>query len=362
MESFGFGDITEKIDVYKQFWNRTNKKKPLIGYTFKSWFPLSEYKASSAWEKKFNFLSPEMIDPDDFLEDLEGLLYKEKEIRDDIIRGACPGQFVPWLSAAAGCRLRIMPGNILPIDGNLSWTECHEAVDNIENSEWYRKYLSFVSTLNKRSGGSYPVSYGTIVGPLDLAVKLRGHEQIVMDMIDEPDKCRGLLTRLNRAFLNVSKEVLARIRPFYGGYYDAVFCLWAPGTLVRLQEDAMAVLSPDLYIDFIKPLDVMAAGEFEYSIMHLHTNSRFVLEHILAIQGLTAIQLNHEPFSVPLIEMVPYYQLIQKHKNPLVLRGDFSEQDAFTLMSALEPAGLLILNLVDDFTKLEKLRAAYGTV
>jgi uroporphyrinogen-III decarboxylase len=195
---------------------------------------------------------------------------------------------------------------------------------------------------------------------LDLAVKLRGHEQVVLDMIDEPDKCHELLDRLANIFVTVSKNVLAHIHPYHGGYYDAVFDLWAPGTLVRLQEDAMAVLSPQLYSDFIQPLDAMTAGEFDYSIMHLHTNSRFILDRILDIDNLTSIQLNHEPFSVQLKEMLPYYQLIQKHNKPLVLRGNFTEQEAHMLIGELEPEGLLILNVVDDFPKLDKLKAAYG--
>jgi len=352
--------MNDKFERYKQFWNRENAESPLLGFTFKSWFPLSEYKISAGWEKTSDFLTPEMVVPEDFFDDIEELLVRENSINDDIIRGACPAQFLPWLCASLGCELRLMPGNVLPVDRELTWKGCWEAADNYQSSAWYRKYISFAKSLSGRAGEKYPVSYGTIEGPLDLAVKLRGHEQTVLDMIDEPDKSRELLKRLAQVFVAVSKEVLANIRPFHGGYYDSVFCLWAPGTLVRLQEDAIAVLSPELYSKFIFPLDVEMAGEFEYSIMHLHTNSRFALDRILENEELTAIQINHEPFSVSLKEMLPYYRLVQKADKALLLRGEFTKEDARLLMDSLEPEGLLVLHVVGDSEDINLMRSVYG--
>ena len=45
-----FGNDASKIDRYRAFWDRSDVDRPLVGFSFKSWFPLQEYAASAAWQ------------------------------------------------------------------------------------------------------------------------------------------------------------------------------------------------------------------------------------------------------------------------------------------------------------------------
>ena len=42
-----FGNDPIKIDRYRAFWDRAPVDRPLVGFSFKSWFPLREYAASA---------------------------------------------------------------------------------------------------------------------------------------------------------------------------------------------------------------------------------------------------------------------------------------------------------------------------
>ena len=65
--------VGAKIDGYRAFWERSPVKRPLIGFSIKSWFPLQEFSASAAWQEQ-DKLVPEMIEPEAFLDDQERLL------------------------------------------------------------------------------------------------------------------------------------------------------------------------------------------------------------------------------------------------------------------------------------------------
>lgn len=67
-----YGNKHEKIEGYKAFWRRLPVKRPLIGFSIKSWFPLEEFGASRAWQSQ-DVLTPDMVKPSEFLADQERL-------------------------------------------------------------------------------------------------------------------------------------------------------------------------------------------------------------------------------------------------------------------------------------------------
>ena len=58
MSRYPFGNDPAKIEGYRRFWNRDPVDRPLVGFSFKSWFPLDEFSASAAWPQD-SFLTPE---------------------------------------------------------------------------------------------------------------------------------------------------------------------------------------------------------------------------------------------------------------------------------------------------------------
>jgi len=355
---YPFGNDPVKTEGYKKFWRRDAVKRPLVGFSFKSWLPLYEYKASSMWPTD-TYLTPDMVIPEDFLEDQEKLLAEGEIMDDDIFRGASAIQSLFWGDGILGCKMRILPGTVVAEPLNLEWAEIDKIVFDHE-ALWYKKYISFTETLVKRSAGRYPVSHGSLNGPIDYAVSLRGHEQIVIDLMLDPDPAEALIKRMGSYFMDLTNEAWKKIHHFHEGYYDAQYNLWAPSSICRLQEDAIAVLSPDLYRKYLKPVDEFICSNYGSPFIHLHATSMIVLDDMLEIPSLNCYEVNNDVGGPPVSWLVPWLQKIQKAKKSLLVRGSFTPDEMRLLMDSLDPVGLYLYIMIKDMKEVESLRPLVG--
>ena len=356
--TFPFGNDPAKVGRYRAFWARDDVDRPLVGFSFKSWFPLEEYAASAAWQS-VGYLTPDMVAPEAFMADQERLLREGEEIRDDILRGASPSQAVPWLCGMVGSRMRILPGSILGDEQSCDWDELVDlSLDR--SSAWLESYIAFIDTLVETSAGRFPVSHGTLVGPSDIAAVLRGHGRFILDLLDSPELAAGLIERAGDVFLDVTEAAWSRIPLFHGGYYDAQYQLWAPGPIARLQEDASALYSPDLYRRFVQPVDRRLAEHFACCFMHLHSTSMFLMDLFLEIDALRCFEVNHDVSGPGLDVMIPYFQRIQQCERSLLVRGTFTEDEARLLVDSLDPRGLYIYCMVTTWDEIECIGPVLG--
>jgi len=355
-----FGNDPAKIAGYRAFWDRSPAKRPLVGFSIKSWFPLQEFSASAAWQDS-HVLTPDMIRPEEFLDDQERLLQEGEVMDDDILRGASPSQAVPWLDGMLGATLRILPGTVLGVERTLPWQELARLRLDPENP-WFRKYVEFIEALVRHSAGRYPVSHGTLIGPSDIAALLRGHTQSVLDLVESPEPMRRLLQQCGDIFRQITEEAWKRIPPYHGGYYDAQYQLWSPGPIARLQEDAAGVLSPGLYRQFLQPVDRDVAGCFSCAFIHLHTNAMFLYDLFLEIEEIRCFQVNYEPHSggPSMAGMIPSLRKIQSAGRPLLVRGSFTPDELRLMLDALDPRGLYLYIMVGSVAEAETLRPVLG--
>lgn len=360
MSQYPFGNDPIKVEGYKKFWNRDDVKRPLVGFSIKSWFPLEEFEASKLWQAH-EVLTPEMINTEAFMDDQERLLREGETMDDDIIRGASPSQAVPWLCGILGSTLRILPGNVLAEEQTLSWEEL-EQIHLDHKSPWFEKYMEFAETLVKRANGRFPVSHATLIGPTDLLAAFRGHTQSLMDLLDESDKSKKLLWKFADIFQEITEELWKRVPRFYDGYFDAQYQLWTQGPIIRMQEDAIATYSPGLYRKLVQPVDQYLAKQFAGSFMHLHSTSMFILEAFLEIEGLQCFEINYEIGSggPDIHGMIPYFQTVQEANRSLLVRGSFTPEELRMLVNSLDPRGLYIYIMVENMQEVEILRLIVG--
>ena len=354
-----FGNDPGKIERYAAFWSRADVSRPMVGFTMRGWFPLEEYAATRAWPVNAE-LTPDMVVPEAFLEDEERLLQEGELLGDDIIRGDMPAAAaIPWLSGILGSRLRILPGNVLGEDRSASWEEM-EALRLDQANPWFETYVKFAQALVRHSGGRYPVSHGALVGPCDILGELRGHTQSILDILEEPERAMQALWRATHVFDEVNAAIWQHLPLWRGGYFDGMYQLWAPGPIIRMQEDASSLYSPALYRKFLQPLDRYLAARYANSFIHLHSTSMFLLDAFLEIEELRCFEINNDAIGPPLGEMVPYFRMVQKARRSLLIRGALTPDDARLLMDALEPRGLYLLVVVKDAGEAAALRPLLG--
>ncbi len=355
-----FGNDAAKIAGYKAFWNREGVKRPLVGFSFVGWFPLEYFSVCKSWHVN-DYITPEMIDPEAWLDDQERLLEEGEKIEDDILRGACPSQvaFPCFLPGSLGCKIRVLPGNVMGEEQKLSWEEALKVHLDHKNP-WVEKYLEFARALARKANGRYPISHGAELGPTDLHALLRGYTESVLDLIKDPEKSSELLWKLGHIFREFTEELWKRIPLFHGGYFDAQYQLWAPGPICRMQEDATALYSPDLYRKLVQPVDRMIASHFTNSFIHLHSTSMFLLDAFLEIEEVQCFQINIEPFNIPVKDMIKYFRQVQEADRALLIRGSLTEEELRTLLNSLEPHGLYLHIVVKDMEEIESLGPLLG--
>jgi hypothetical protein len=354
-----FGNDPAKIERYRAFWKRSKVARPMVGFSLVGWFPLLEFSASRAW-MGHRYLLPEMLDPQAVVGDHERMAREGEILDDDLIRGAGPMQVaVPFVPGILGSKLRILPENVMGEEQHLSWEEALQARLDPENP-WYLKYLSVADALVERAQGRFPVSHGAEIGPTDMHAVLRGHTQSILDSIDEPDKSAQLLWRLGEVMRDLTEALWKRVPLFQGGYFDGQYSLWAPGPIIRMQEDATAVYSPDLYRTLVQPVDRMLARHFECSFLHLHSTSIFLLDAFLEIEQLRCFEVNYEASGPPIEEMVSHFSRIQRAGRALVIRGSFAPDELRLLVDSLAPEGLLLLVMARDMHEIDAARPIVG--
>ncbi|MAE61673.1 MAG: hypothetical protein CMJ49_09995 [Planctomycetaceae bacterium] len=358
--SHPFGNDPSKIDRYKAFWGRADVDRPLVGFSVVGWYPLQYFSACRTWHVN-DYVTPDMIRPGEWLNDYEQLLREGEELEDDILRGACPIQvaFPCFIPAALGCKIRVLPGNVIGEDLGLPWDEAlAKRLD--QQHPWFEKYLEFALALVDRAAGRYPVGHGVELGPIDLHALLRGHNQSIFDLMDHPDRSADLLMHLGHIFVEYFKETWNRLPLYHGGYFDAQYQLWAPGPIVRMQEDATAVVSPELYRKLLQPVDRMIAEQFECNFMHLHSTSMFMLDAFIEIEELRCFEINLEQFNISVKDMIKYFQMVQNSNRPLLIRGSLTQDEARLIMDGLDPCGLYLHIMAETRNEPDALRPILG--
>jgi hypothetical protein len=354
-----FGNHPSKLDRYRAFWRREKTDRPLTGFTFSGWFPLGEFAATRRWTGR-RWLEPDALEAIDFIDDHVRMAREGESVDDDLIRGAGPMQVaVPFLPGMLGCRMRILPESILGEERNLSWEEAL-GVRLDPASLWYRKYMALADALVERSQGSFPVSHSAEIGPSDVHAVLRGHSQAIMDLIDEPGRSAQLTMRAADMLCELTEAVWKRIPLYHGGWFDAQYSLWAPGPIIRLQEDASAVYSPELYRKIVQPADRAVAGHFANAFIHLHSTSMFLLEAFLEVEEIGCFEINNDASGPGLAAMVPFFRTVQEAGRSLLIRGSFASEELRLLMDSLDPCGLFLLIMVKEKREVDALKHLVG--
>jgi hypothetical protein len=126
------------------------------------------------------------------------------------------------------------------------------------------------------------------------------------------------------------------------------FALWAPERTIRMQEDASALFSPDLYTRLLQEEDRKQAAAFPYSLIHLHASSLHLIERIARIRELRCIQINKDTGGTEIEREIPYFRTVQDRGKTLLIRGKLTLEDLGLLRKTLSPRGLYLQIVVES--------------
>ena len=157
---------------------------------------------------------------------------------------------------------------------------------------------------------------------------------MVLLLADFPDQMRSIFQRAAEIFRDVIGRQQREVPAYHGGASIGFYHLWAPGKCIWFQEDLSALLSPDYYSRFLKGADELICHDYDYTVVHIHPSSFFILDRLLEISGLKAIEVNKDVGGPSVERMIPVLARIQEKKN-LVVWGELSREEVDIILDKL---------------------------
>ncbi|HHX45576.1 MAG TPA: hypothetical protein GX714_16575 [Chloroflexi bacterium] len=301
------------------------------------WLPLADGTVAT----EDIMVTPEILDVERLVgEPLEpGAL----EVHGDRFAVRAPYGRIPWVEAILGCPIhaQIQGGSMRAQSSVREWAEWENRPVH-RSDEWFNLMMHLIETMAARSGGRYAIVQPTMRGPTDLAEAVLGPQMMCLSMYDPPDRLRAFLEEVTDVFIEVLHAQLARFPQVDGGYVSA-YGVWAPGSVVRTQCDASAILSPRQYAEWFMPYDERICRSVDVALMHLHSTSLHTIDVLLEMDALDAFEITMETSAgaPTLQQMVPVFRKILA-KKALILYGPLSEDEEQYLLRELPHDGLFI--------------------
>ncbi|MEI6808107.1 MAG: hypothetical protein WCN95_05245 [bacterium] len=143
------------------------------------------------------------------------------------------------------------------------------------------------ATLQK-CNGKFLLCYPDLIEGLDTLSAMRGTETLLMDMIERPDWVHSSLSQITRCYFEVYDEMYEAFKDDRGG---TVFWAWAPGRMAKLQCDFSAMISADMFNEFMMPVLREMTGKLDYCMYHWDgVNAIQHHDHLLSLPKLSMIQ------------------------------------------------------------------------
>jgi hypothetical protein len=336
--------IEERVNQFKSFYSKENER-PLLGFFHGSEYPVHRYRAAQAIPEKV-WLTPEHFNIDSYLDDFDYLFNKHEECGGDFIWSSSIFWGIPWVEVALGCPITLSSHSSGSIHAEAlpGFKGADDIPEFTMDNPWVKKAVEFLEQTAERSKGRYPLATTRMRGISDLLSLLYGGENLIYAMMEKPDEVAATAAKLTDFWIKFGKMQIERIPEFHGGIGSFYYNAWAPKGTIWHQEDAAALLSPDLYDLFIREWDEMIVNSFDGCIMHQHSNGYFPYDFYLKM-NFTALELHIDSGGPSAESLHPVYKEILG-KKPLIIWGEIPERDMDWIFNHLPSRGVAIITVV----------------
>ena len=158
-------------------------------------------------------------------------------------------------------------------------------------SQWWQWTLDFTRRAVARAQGRYLVGIPDLIENLDTLAALLENEKLLYYLVDAPAEVHRLQEQLLPLWFEAFDELYELVKGPEGGHVFTPFMVWAPGKLAKLQCDFSAMISPDMFAEFVLPYLQKQCDRLDYSLYHLDGPSAVGhLDLLLSIDSLDCIQ------------------------------------------------------------------------
>lgn len=154
----------------------------------------------------------------------------------------------------------------------------------------WKLHEDLLRACQQKAGGKYLVGCPDLVEGLDVLASLKGSDNVLMDLIMDPDGTIELLKQINEVYFDVFNRIYDIVN-VNGEMAFCYFSLWAPRKVSKLQCDLSIMISEDDYRTFCLPFLREQTEKIDYTLYHLDgVDAIRHLDAILELEQLNAIQ------------------------------------------------------------------------
>jgi hypothetical protein len=337
------------IARHEAFLNRVPVERPLLGFWLGGYYPAEQFPRGTSDWRDGQELRPEDVAFAPFATDYEALFRLHQQADDDFFYVGSAYWGIPWMEAILGCPVFAAGANCRA-EACLAELAEFPRLD-LADIPWFQVLRRFTMELAAFSAGRFPVCPPLLRGPGDCASAMLGGMPFVMGFHDDPARMEVLLRHCSQTRLAVVRALAAVTSPWHGthaaGGYPSK--LWCRRPVAYCQEDSAALLSPDLFRQFVMPLHREQCRAAEVNFIHLHSSCLYPVDILLENRCYDVLEINidHPGGSSPALpELLPVLKRIQAAGLPLLLWGELSPGEWKTLRKELSPVGLSLQPIV----------------
>ena len=219
-----------------------------------------------------------------------------------------------------------------------SYTPRDIAIDT--NNRWFKLADEFRAfTLAESKGRAIP-STSVLTGAGDALASLRTTEQLIYDLIDEPDTVAKFEIRMMELWIEYYEKIYEELKDAAEGS-AGWFQLWAPGKFYASQCDFAYMISPEDFERCFLPAIEMQTNYLDYTIHHVDGEGNFrhvdLLCQLLRLQALQILPGPGKPSPLAYPDVLQKVQRANKN-----LHITIPPEEIKTALDMLSSRGLMI--------------------
>ncbi len=212
------------------------------------------------------------------------------------------------------------------------------------NAEWWNIISDSARAVKHMAGGKYFTGLPAICPNLDVLAEIRGTENLMMDMVLNPEWVHSKLEEIQNVFEEIYTELYHIIKEEDGSSVMGYFMVWAPGRVCLAQCDTAAMISPGMFEEFVIPYTRRQCDFQDFSIYHVDGPMALkTVDPLLEIESLDAVEFTPGP-NVPAGGDPYWYDLYKKIRKAgkCVQAVEVKPSQIVPLIDAVGPEGLYI--------------------
>lgn len=335
--------LQQIIARHNAFWSRDPVEGPLVAHVeTRQWEPKPYPLKGGRFAFDVERLFPQNVD----IERVLGGPENHKELLvGDLILSVGPRYPQAWMGALIGCPIHVSAYGCVskPVGKDVVQASQEFSVAQALASDWAKLMDRFLQRAADLAQGKLPVRHLHLRGIIDMLAAYLSEEALCLAVFDEPSALARLAQKFVELHLATAHRELDMIPRWQGGSVSS-WNLYAPGPLLDYQIDASSLFSSRVYREHFLEIDRQVLASFPYSIIHLHAVGLHLLDVVLDIPELGAIQisLDRETGVWNKEHMLECCKRTQARGKSLLVHGELSEREFLEFTSALDPRGLAI--------------------